>query len=168
MTIELRGFTRKEAMEVTGCTSNQLQSFERAGLVVPRRVERTGQATVLYTRSQLLQIKTIKRLRDQISLQRVRQIVDFLNEHGFEKRLDNKQLVIIDDDVFWVSIDWKDFSQQMPKALKVSSKRRKEVGQYCLIVIPPLVSIAQEIIKTARKSKVVDFPSFLARFEEVA
>jgi DNA-binding transcriptional MerR regulator len=168
MTRELRGFTRKEAIEVTGCTSNQLQSFERAKLVVPRRVEKTGKPTVLYSRSQLLEIKAIKQLREQISLQKVKRIIQFLNDHGFGDNLNDKQLVIIDNDVFWVSVDWADFPQQMPKALKVLSKRRKEIGQYCLIIIPPLINLAQEIIRTARKSKVIDFPSFMERFDQAA
>lgn len=155
-------------MESTGCTSNQLQSYERAGLVVPKRSQRPNSVTVSYTRKQLLQVKAIKTLREQISLQTIRKIVEFLDKHGFDSSLHDKQIVVIDSDVFWVSIDWTDFSTQMPKALKVAAKRRKEVGQYVLIVIPPLINIATEILKAAKKSPVVDFPSFKERFEEAA
>jgi len=115
-----------------------------------------------------LQVKAIRTLREQISLQTVRKIVEFLNKHGFDSSLHDKQIVVIDNDVFWVSFDWADFSTQMPKALKVAAKRRKEVGQYVLIVIPPLINIASEILKAAKKSPVIDFPSFKQRFEEAA
>lgn len=170
MTLELRGFTRKEAMESTGCTSNQLQSYERAKLVIPKRVEQSGRATVLYTRRQLLQLCAIKNLREKekISLQKIKAVIKFLDSHGFDTDLDNKQLVVLDDAVFWVRIDWEDFSTQMPKALKVASKKRKEVGQYMLLVIPPLINVAEEIIKAAKKSRVINVPSFMERFNRAA
>lgn len=161
-------FTRKEVMESTGCTSNQLQSYERAGLVVPKRTQQPGLPTVSYTRQQLLQVKAIRTLREQISLQTIRKIVEFLDRHGIDSSLHDKQIVVIDNDVFWVAVDWADFSTQMPKALKVASKRRKEVGQYVLIVIPPLIKIASEILKAAKKSSAIDFVSFKHRFESAA
>jgi len=72
-------------------------------------------------------------------------------------------LVAINDDVFWIRQDWKDFSEQMPKALKVASKKGKGIGQYTLIVIPTLIEIVDEVWLAAQKSKVVDMESFRRR-----
>jgi DNA-binding transcriptional MerR regulator len=161
-------FTRKEVMESTECTSNQLQSYERANLIVPKRVERAGRPTVLYTKRQLLQVKAIKNLREQMSLQTIKKIVDFLDAHNINSSLYDKQIIAIDDEVFWVDLDWTDFAERVPKALKIISRRRKEVGQYTLIVTPPLANIVNEILKSAKKSKIIDFESFKARFEPAA
>jgi DNA-binding transcriptional MerR regulator len=161
-------FTRKEVIESTECTSNQLQSYERADLIVPKRIEVTGRPTVLYTKRQLLQVKAVKNLREQMSLQTIKKIVSFLDAHNINSSLYDKQIIAIDDEVFWVDVDWTDFAERLPKALKIISRRRKEVGQYTLIVTPPLVNIVSEILKSAEKSKVIDFESFKARFEAAA
>lgn len=161
-------FTRKEVIESTECTSNQLQSYERANLIVPSRIEKTGRPTVLYTRQQLFQVKAVKNLREQMSLQTIKKVVAFLDAHNINSNLYDKQIVAIDDEVFWVDTDWTDFAERVPKVLKIISRRRQEVGQYTLIVTPPLANIVDEILKSAEKSKVIDFESFKARFEAAA
>jgi hypothetical protein len=159
----IRGFTRRETIDLTETTSNRLQYLERVGLVVPQRIETSRQATVIYSWEQLLEIRAIKNLRQEISLQTVRKIVDILNEYGFDESLRNKQLIAINDDVFWVRQDWADFSEQMPKALKVASSKGKSIGQYSLIVIPTLINVVDEIWSAAQKSRVVDMESFKNR-----
>jgi DNA-binding transcriptional MerR regulator len=162
MTI-IEGFTRRETIDLAETTSNRLQYLERVGLVVPQRIERSSQPTVIYSWEQLLEIRAIKNLRQEISLQTVRKIVDVLNKYGFDDRLRDKQLVAINDDVFWIRQDWEDFSKQMPKALKVASKKGKGIGQYTLIVIPTLIEVVDEVWLAAEKSKVVDMESFRKR-----
>ncbi len=159
----IKGFTRRETIDLTETTSNRLQYLERVGLVVPQRIEISRQTTVIYSWEQLLEIRAIKNLRQEISLQTVRKIVDVLNEHGFDESLRNKQLIAINDDVFWVKQDWTDFSEQMPKALKVASSKGKSIGQYSLIVIPTLINVVNEIWSAAQKSRVVDIESFQNR-----
>jgi DNA-binding transcriptional MerR regulator len=157
-------FRRLEVVEVTGSTLNQLQSLERSGLVMPHRFIENGRTIVAYTRNQLLQIKSIRKLREEISSQQIRSLVNYLNENGFDNSLYNKHLVVIGNEVFWVKEDWSNISSQMATALKVASKRQKGVGQYMLLVIPPLIDAVEEIKKAAKRSKVVNFPDFEQRF----
>jgi DNA-binding transcriptional MerR regulator len=159
----IKGFTRRETIDLAETTSNRLQYLERVGLVVPQRIEVSRQTTVIYSWEQLLEIRAIKNLRQEISLQTVRKIVDVLNRYGFDESLRDKQLVAINDDVFWIRQDWADFSERMPKALKVASKKGKNIGQYVLIVIPTLINIVDEVWLAAEKSKVVDMESFRNR-----
>lgn len=159
----IQGFTRRETLALTGTTSNRLQYLERAELVIPTRIGASAKPTVIYTWEQVLEIRAIKNLRQEASLQTVRQIIKFLDQSGFDDSLRDKQIIVVDDDVFWIRTDWQDFASQMPLALKVASKQSKEVGQYSLIVIPPLISIVDEIWEAAKQSRVIDFVTFQER-----
>lgn len=110
-----------------------------------------------------MEIRAIKNLRQEISLQTVRKIIDFLDKSGFDDSLREKQLIVIDDDVFWVQPDWKDFPEKMPSALKVAGNNGKDVGQYVLLVLPPLSEVVNEVWEAAEKSNVVNFESFKQR-----
>jgi DNA-binding transcriptional MerR regulator len=159
----IEGFTRRETLDLTGTTSNRLQYLERSGLVIPQRIGKSRKPTVIYSWEQVLEIRAIKHLRQEISLQTVRKIINFLDKSGFDDSLRDKQLIIIDDDVFWVQQDWKDFPENMPSALKVAENKGKDVGQYVLLVIPPLSEIVNEVWEAAEKSNVVDLESFRQR-----
>jgi DNA-binding transcriptional MerR regulator len=117
----IEGFTRRETLALTETTSNRLQYLERVGLVIPERIGATSKPTVLYAWEQILEIRAIKNLRQEASLQTVRKIIKFLDDSGLDDTLRNKQLIVVDNDVFWVRADWKDFSEQMPAALKLQA-----------------------------------------------
>lgn len=157
----IKDFVRREVLALTGTTSNRLQYLERAGLIVPRREGAISRPTVLYSWEQLLEIRAIKNLRQEVSLQTVRKIIEFLDQSGYDDTLRDKQIVVVDEDVFWVRTDWTDFSDHLPPVLKVAGK--KNVGQYTLIVIPPLIDVVEEIWEAAKTSTVVDFQSFKER-----
>jgi DNA-binding transcriptional MerR regulator len=159
----IEGFTRVETLALTETTSNRLQYLERAELIIPQRIGKSRKPTVLYTWEQVLEIRSIKHLRREISLQTVRRVVTFLNESGFDDTLRDKKLVVIDAEVFWIRQDWQDFSEKMPLAVKVAGTGEKGIGQYSLLVIPALNEIVNEIWNAAKKSKVVDFESFRQR-----
>jgi hypothetical protein len=89
----------------------------------------------------------------------VRKIVEFLNKEGCDDGLRNKQLIVVNDDVFWIQNDWSD----MPSAIRSASNKGRDIGQYALLVIPPLIQIVQEIWQAAEKSEVIDLKSFQQR-----
>jgi len=152
-------FTRQETLALTENTSNRLQYLERAELVVPQRYGNSKKPTVIYTWEQVLEIRAIKNLRQEVSLQTVRKIITLLNKSGFDNSLRDKKIVVLDDNVYWVMPDWSD----MPRVMKVANKGDHELGQFMLIVIPPLASVVEEVWQSAQKSKVIDFESFQQR-----
>ncbi|MEH2046082.1 MerR family transcriptional regulator [Nostoc sp.] len=162
---QLTGFTRKETMQLTGCTSSRLAYLEKVGLIIPYRYgTNAGRQTVIFSWEQLLEIRAIRNLRQEdVSLQTVTKIIKFLDQSGYDNSLRNKQLVIVGDEVFWIEQDWSDFGHNMPAALKVASKNNKGIGQYVLLVIPALIDIVNEIWEIAQNSKVIDFYSFKER-----
>jgi DNA-binding transcriptional MerR regulator len=159
----IEGFTRPETLALTETTSNRLQYLEMKRLVIPERIGRSRKPTVIYSWEQILEIRAIKHLRQEISLQSVRKIIKFLNESGFDDSLRDKQLIVMDDEVFWIRQDWQDFPEKMPSAVKVAGKSAQGVGQYVLLVIPTLTEIVNEVWEAATKSEVIDFDSFKQR-----
>lgn len=153
------GFTRQETIALTTSTSNRLQYLDRTELVVPQRFGNTRKPTVIYTWEQVLEIRAIKNLRQEISLQTVRKVIDFLNNIGVDDQLRDKNLVVLNDEVYWVMPDWSDF----PKVMKVADKHNKGIGQYVLITIPPLCEIVNEVWQAAHNSTVINFDSFKQR-----
>ncbi|WP_035991708.1 MerR family transcriptional regulator [Leptolyngbya sp. KIOST-1] len=160
--IGLNGFTRQETLKLTQCTSSRLSYLEKVGLVIPERIGISRKPVVIFSWEQLLEIKAIKNLReDNVSLQTVRKIVEFLNQSGYDDCLKDKKLVVVDNEVFWVRSDMTDLGQHIA-ALTVASKTG-QAGQFALIVIPALVDIVNEIWETAQNSNVIDFESFKVR-----
>ncbi|MEH2336064.1 MerR family transcriptional regulator [Nostoc sp.] len=96
----INGFTRQETIALAGTTSNRLQYLERTGLIVPQRYGNTKKPTVIYTWEQVLEIRAIKNLRQEISLQIVRKIIEFLDDKGFNDQLRDKKLVVLNDEVY--------------------------------------------------------------------
>lgn len=156
--------TRREVMELTGATSNQLQYFERSNLVEPIRILKEGRVRpdVYYTWAQMLEIMAICNLRQETSLQTIRKILDFLEEYPTKRELRDKQIVVIDDEAFWVKLDWSDLQEKV-SALKVADRRNKNIGQYTLIIIPALKDIEQEIWENVENSEIIDINEFRER-----
>ena len=92
-------------------------------------------------------------------MQTVRKIIEFLNKSGFDDSLRDKQLICVDEEVYWIDRNW----EEMPNILKVAAKRGKDVGQYTLLVIPALIDIVDEVWEAAEQSNVVDMTSFQQR-----
>ena len=155
----MEGFTRQETLALTGTTSSRLSYLDRTGVVLPEKYGNPKKPTVIYSWEQVLEIRAISHLRQKISLQTVRKIIQFLNDSGFDESLRDKHLVVVNDEVFWVRRDCSD----MPQVMKVADKKNKHCGQFVLIVIPQLASIINDVWKAAKKSKVVDFESFKRR-----
>jgi DNA-binding transcriptional MerR regulator len=156
-------FTRREAMELAGATSNQLQYLERSELVIPERIwNDKKKPDVYYSWEQLLEIKAIRNLRENTSLQTIRKILSFFEKYQFRKTLKDKRIVAIDDEVFWIKEDWSDFGKKLI-ALKVADKQGKGIGQYTLLALPAFQEIVDEVWETAERSNIIDIDSFRQR-----
>lgn len=153
------GFTRQETLALCGTTSSRLAYLDRTKVVVPQKYGNPKKPTVIYTWEQVLEIRAISHLREKISLQTVRKIIQFLNDSGFEESLRDKHLVVVNDEVYWVMPDWSD----MPRVMKVADKKNKQNGQFVLIVIPQLSCLIKDVWNAAKKSNIVDFESFKQR-----
>ncbi|MGF1460282.1 MAG: hypothetical protein ACFBSG_14810 [Leptolyngbyaceae cyanobacterium] len=155
----MEGFTRQETLALTQTTSSRLAYLDRTGVITPAKYGNPKKPTVIYTWEQVLEIRTIANLRKQISLQMVRKLVDFLDQHGLDTTLHDKHLVATPNEVFLVASDWSD----MPHVMKVADREGTGLGQLVLMVLPPLNTVIHDIWQAAADSNVIDFDSFKQR-----
>lgn len=155
----MNGFTRQETLALTQTTSSRLAYLDRTKVVVPQKYGNPKKPTVIYTWEQLLEVRTIANLRQQISLQMIRKLVAFLDENGLDTTLHDKPLVATANEVFMVMPDYSD----MPQVMKVADRAGEGLGQLVLLVLPPLSTIVREIWQAAQTSNVVNFESFRQR-----
>jgi len=124
-------FTRRHAVVLARSSPSRLKYLEKTGIVVPRRVRSDARAEVLYSWEQILEIRTIARLRQYLSFQTIRKIIQYFEDHGFDRSLRNKQLIIKNGTVTWVRAD----PSLSPAMVQLHGKRNSQVGQ---LVLPPL------------------------------
>ncbi|WP_204137437.1 hypothetical protein [Halomicronema sp. CCY15110] len=155
----MEGFTRQETLALTQTTSSRLAYLDRTGVIVPQKYGNPKKPTVIYSWEQVLEIRAIANLRKQISLQMVRKLVAFLDEHGLDATLHDKHLVTTPNEVFLVAPDWSN----MPQVMKVADRDGDGLGQLMLMVLPPLNTVIQDIWTAAETSQIIDFASFKQR-----
>lgn len=155
----MEGFTRQETLALTKTTSSRLAYLDRTEVVIPEKYGNSKKPTVIYSWNQVLEIRAINDLRQKVSLQTVRKIVQFLGESGFDTNLADKHLVVANDEVFWVLPDWSD----MPRVMKVAGKKNKNLGQLVLVVLPSISDLIKTVWETAKNSNFIDFESFKQR-----
>jgi hypothetical protein len=153
------GFTRQETLALTQTTSSRLAYLDRTRVIVPQKYGNPKKPTVIYSWEQMLEIRAIANLRKQISLQMVRKLVKFLDQHGLDTTLHNKHLVATSDEVFLVSSDFS----EMPQIMKVADRQGEGLGQLVLLVLPPLNTVIHDIWHAAEQSQMIDFESFKRR-----
>lgn len=159
-------FTRRETMELTGATSNQLQYLERSGLVKPTKIwNGKKKPDVYYTWQQILEIRAIRNLRETTSLQVIRKIINFFEKYQVDSSLRDKQIIVINGEVFWINQNWSDFAEKISE-LKVDTQKDKGVGQYTLLVVPAFRDIVNEISDIAKQSELISFENIKQKVQD--
>ena len=155
----MQHFTRRETVILTRTSSARLAYLARTGIVMPTAGTGDDARQVYYTWQQILELRAIRHLRRQVSLQMIRKILAFLEGTGGDRCLHNKHLIIEDGEVHWVQPQ----PDQVPQVVQVAARADRHVGQLKLTTLPSLTNLADEVWETARCSKVIDFESFRQR-----
>lgn len=154
----MQRFTRRETVVLTRTSPARLTYLAKTGLVVPIAREGDTVPQPYYTWEQILELRAIRQLRRQVSLQMIRKILAFFE--GAEcSALHNKHLVIEDGAVHWVQPG----ENTAPQVVQVAAKADRHVGQLKLITLPSFIHFADEVWATTRSAKVIDFESFRQR-----
>jgi DNA-binding transcriptional MerR regulator len=155
----MQHFSRRETVILTRTSPGRLAYLARTGVIVPLRGQGDRAHQVYYSWEQILELRTIRHLRRQVSLQMIRKIIAFLEGTGSDRTLRNKNLVIANGEVAWVQMG----EEPLPTVVQVAAKANCHIGQLQLMALPPISDFAEEIWETARRSKVIDFESFRQR-----
>jgi DNA-binding transcriptional MerR regulator len=75
-------FNTKQVCKIIGATERKIRHWDKQGLVKPSVSPASGRGSRrLYCYQDLLALKTVKSLRDDVSLQKIRRCVSFLRQH---------------------------------------------------------------------------------------
>lgn len=144
------GFTRQETLRLTGLTSNKLSYLDRTDLVKPKKIGNPKHPTVIYSWEQILEIKTISRLREKISLQEIRQVINYLKQENYDFSIFKMSLLFFNSKLYWV----KDEDELRKKVIELTGKYR---GQFVIHSVTPIGDIITELWEEAKKHHVLDF-----------
>ena len=151
----MQHFTRRETVILTRTSSTRLTYLAKTGVVVPIADPGNAAQKAYYTWKQILELRAIRHLRRQVSLQMIRKVLAFLEGSGCGA-LHDKHLVIADGAIHWV----QSRDKTEPQVVQVAARADRHVGQLNLVTLPLLMNFTDVVWETARSSKVIDFESF--------
>ncbi|MBW4490754.1 MAG: MerR family transcriptional regulator [Trichocoleus desertorum ATA4-8-CV12] len=146
----ISGFTRQEALSITGITSGRLSYLDETGLVKPQRIGASKRPRVVYSVGQIIELKVISRLREKLSLQEIRTVIAFLKSRNYEQSLFNCNLIFVDAELYLIE-DWESFGTMV---LKASGKNK---GQIVIHEIGKIGEVISDLRREAEKHQVLDF-----------
>lgn len=144
-------FTRQEVLKLSKLSSGKLSYLDEIGLVCPEKIGNKNRPTCLYSWEQLIELRTIYRLRQDASLQQLRTAKDYLKKIGDSESLADKTLVAVNNKIYLI----KNKPTEVEKLiLQLTGKNQ---GQVIIHSILQISEVIDEIWDTAEKENVVDF-----------
>jgi DNA-binding transcriptional MerR regulator len=147
--IMISGFTRQEALAITGITSGRLSYLDETKLVTPQKFGNPKRPKVIYSVEQIIELKVISRLREKLSLQEIRKVLDFLKSRNYEQSLFSCRLIFVDEQLYLIE-NWEDFGR-----LIIASGQNK--GQVAVHEIGKIGEVVSDLRREAEKHQVLDF-----------
>ena len=142
------GFSRQETLALTGVSSGRLSYLDSTGLVVPEKSGNQKHPIVVYTWEQVLQLKLIDRLRNRLSLQEIRKVIQFLKKKNYKPPIWHANLMFVCGKLYLI----ENSEQFQQTVLEASGKNRGQV------VIHQFGVLAEVIAELQReKHRVLDF-----------
>lgn len=141
-------FTRQQVLRLTGAKPTLLSYWDRTELVVPLKEGNEKHPKVTYTFEQILQIQTIQRLRERLSLQSIRRIISELESHGYRASLFEARILLFDDKPYLLESE-DEFNQQL------ISLAKEDMGQ---VVMQNVGTIGNFLSELSEKAKELELP----------
>jgi DNA-binding transcriptional MerR regulator len=136
-------FSRQQALELTGLSSGQLSRLDKSGIVQPTKLGSQSHPTVLYSLKQILELRSIAALRQKLSMQEIKKVVEHLREQNFDPSLFGKFLLFCDDQLYWITSD--DLSETI---VELSGKNK---GQIVLKAVHPIGDVVSDLQQEAER-----------------
>jgi DNA-binding transcriptional MerR regulator len=146
----ISGFTRQEALSITGITSGRLSYLDETGLVTPQKFGNPKRPKVIYSAEQIIELKVISRLREKLSLQEIRKVLEFLKSRNYEQSLFSCNLIFVDNQLYLIE-DWEKFGMMV---LTASGKNK---GQVVIHEVGKIGEVISDLRREAEKHHVLDF-----------
>jgi DNA-binding transcriptional MerR regulator len=147
-------FSRRHAVVLARSSPGRLAYLEKTGVVVPQRAGQPPRLEVLYSWEQILEIRAISRLRQHLSFQTIRKILQYFDDHGVGRTLRDKHLVIGRHGVGWVQ------PGAAPQIIHLVGPGCSPMGQFVLTPLDATDAAFPNPLAVSTTSKVVDIEHF--------
>ena len=151
-------FPRRHAVVLARSSTGRLAYLETTGIIVPQRSGGSSRRDVFFSWEHILEIRAISRLRQHLSFQTIRKILQYFDDHGVSRTLRDKHLVINRQGVSWVQSG----TTISPQVIHLVSHGCSCIGQFVLALVEADASDFGFSSVTARSTapKVVDLEHF--------
>lgn len=151
-------FPRRHAVVLARSSLGRLAYLEKTGIIVPQRVGQLPRIEVLYSWEQILEIRAISRLRQHLSFQAIRKVLQYFEDHDVSRTLRDKHLVINHHGVSWVQPS----TTAAPQVIHLVGHGCSFMGQFVLTSVEAGASELGCVDKAASAAapKVVDIDHF--------
>lgn len=147
-------FPRRHAVVLARSSPGRLAYLEKTGIVVPQRAGHPPRE-VLYSWEQILEIRAISRLRQHLSFQTIRKILQYFDDHGVGRTLRDKHLVIGSHGVSWVRS-----GTATPQIVHLVGHGGCPMGQFVLAPLDAPDLTGANALANGTAPKVVDIQDF--------
>ncbi len=144
------GFDRQETIALTGITAGKLSYWDQTNLVKPTKIGNPKKPNVIYSWKQVIQLKIIDRLRENLSLQEIRKVLEFLEKENYSQNVFECNLFLVDSELFLI-----DKVEELGTRIILASGKNK--GQIMVQTIDPFKSILENLKKEGHKNHISDF-----------
>lgn len=141
------GFSRQEAIALTGCKPGNLGYWDEAGLIVPVKDGNPKRPRVVYSVDQVIELAILEQFRATLSLQKIRKVLDFLRIQ--KHRMVAGQIVLVSGIVTLVE-NPENFGFQILSELK--SKKSVSIEN-----IGSVQNVSGSLRENAHKHRILDF-----------
>ncbi|HLO83894.1 MAG TPA: MerR family transcriptional regulator [Nostocaceae cyanobacterium] len=142
-------FTRQEVLKLTGLSSGQLSRLDKSGIVQPTKLGSESHPVVLYNLDQVLELRIIYALRQQLSMQEIRKVIDYIRNNGFDTTLLGKFLIFCNGQLYWVQSD-----ELGETIIELTGNNR---GQAVIKAIHPIGDVLSDLQKEMKRRDLIDF-----------
>jgi DNA-binding transcriptional MerR regulator len=152
-------FPRRHVVSLARSSPGRLAYLEKTGIVVPQRVGQPPKTEVVYSWEQILEIRAISRLRQHLSFQTIRKILQYFEDHGFGRSLRDKQFLITCHSVSWV----RSAPRVAPQIVQLTSRNSHPMGQYLLTFLDTTEALEPAnlpVLTSPDLANVVDLEAF--------
>lgn len=149
-------FTRRHAVVLARSSPSRLAYLEKMGIIMPHRAGLPHRPELFYSWEQILEIRAISRLRQHLSFQTIRKIIQYFDQHGFGPSLRDKHLVITASGVSWI----RTVATSSSEIIHLVGKNDRQMGQF---VLAPLDLARPETADSGAEgqgAKIIDFEYF--------
>jgi DNA-binding transcriptional MerR regulator len=125
-------FARKEAAKLTQIAMHKIDYLADIGVVVPSK--ETGKP--MYTKDQIIDLMIVEKLKKQLQVKEIREVLATLKEHHYRKNLFEVPLLFVNSQIHFLE-SWEEFGALLLESSKVDRgkvkiKRLDPIGETCL------------------------------------